>query len=117
MARKYKTPWRAVTIQRKSYEPIVQNGLAITPAEMEDMRKRGMAISAQNAQLLQVADAGDTDFFVPLEHQRGFDLADGWNAARDIRHKVHEMRDKAVAGQIPLLDNGLTSNTPSDGTD
>lgn len=110
MKRSYKTPFRAVTVFRQPFEPVVMNGLAITPADMEDMRKRGLAISAQNAKLLQIADAGDTDFFVPLEHQRGFDIADGWNAARDIRHKVHEMRDKAVAGKVPLVNEDVSSN-------
>lgn len=70
-------------------EQVVQNGLAVSPGNMLELTKQGLSISSQNQSQLYV-DEGDFGIDVPLEFQRGMDMADLWNARADVREKVRE---------------------------
>lgn len=85
---------------RASDEPIVQNGLAITPSEMVEMMKRGEPISAQGYSMKDETISQRNDFFVPLEHTRGFDIVDGWNTRKDVQSKVRRLRKGIKDGSV-----------------
>lgn len=89
-----------VQARRKKDEPIVKNGLAITPAAMMEMMQQGMPISAQGYSLKEETLAQSNDFFVPAEHQRHFDMVDAWNAKLDVQEKVRTVRRKVKSGEI-----------------
>lgn len=87
--------------KRTEFEPVVQNGLAMTPSEMHELMQQGQAISAQNMQSIKEETPRQrNDFFVGLEHTRGFDMVDGWNAQRDVQAKVRTMKQQIDAGTI-----------------
>lgn len=72
-------------------EVVVQNGLAITPADMENMVKSGIPVSAQSSNLLKVQDFGDDDWIVPIGFRRGEDpLADGYQHACDVHSRLRD---------------------------
>lgn len=96
--------WRPAVARRHDEEPIVQNGLAITPSDMQDMMMRGEAISAQHMQAIKDETPSQrNDFYVPMEHTRGFDMVDAWNAQKEVQGKVREMRRKVLTGEIQQM--------------
>lgn len=75
-------------IARDDEQP-VQNGLSVTPSEMERLTQEGIPISASNSMLLKSYDVGDNDFSVPLEFRRGVDpLADGYQQMKEVHSKI-----------------------------
>ena len=92
---------------RSENDPIVQNGLSVTPAEMMQLTKAGFAIGAQNARMLaEVKSMAVGD--VPLEYRRGFDMADGYQAMMSVHQKAHKLRDGLVDGSIRDLFHSKT---------
>lgn len=89
-----------VQARRKKDEPIVKNGLAITPAAMVELMQQGSPISAQAYSIKQETPSQANDFFVPAEHQRHFDMVDGWNARLDAQEKVRGIKKKIARGEI-----------------
>lgn len=80
---------------RRDDEQVVQNGLAITPSEVESMVKRGIPVSTQSNALLKAQDYGDKDWDVPLGFRRGEDpLADGYQKAKDVHERLHKAIDE-----------------------
>lgn len=67
-------------------ETPVQNGLAVTPAQVLSMAEQGLPISAQ-MQSAMIDGHTHSDWSVPLEEQRGVDIAQMWQASRSIRDK------------------------------
>lgn len=98
----YRAP-HASSITRKDTDPIVQNGLAITPAQMIELTSQGMAISNQNAAIMRELNYSDAKGFdVPLEFRRHIDiLADGYIAQQEMRSKFKNAVEgsDAFAGQ------------------
>lgn len=89
---------------RHEQEPVVQNGLALTPSDMQEMMMKGEAISAQHmAMIKDETVAQRNDFTVPLEHTRGFDMVDGWNIKHDVSERVRTLRNKVQSGEIPQM--------------
>lgn len=88
---------RFCSIKRNTGEKVVQNDLAITPRQMDQMMKDGIPISAQNlnADMFYDGDA-NPGFDIPLDMQRGIDIADCWDASVSIRKKAKKglLRDK-----------------------
>lgn len=99
-------PVHASSIVRKDTDPIVQNGLAITPAQMMELTAQGMSISNQNAMLLRELNYSDAKGFdVPLEFRRHVDiLADGYVAQQEMRAKF-----KNAVEQSDLFQNQSVS--------
>lgn len=90
-------------IERVETDPIVQNGLAISPAQMLELSHQGFAISAQNARMLRdVSSASVGD--VPLEYTRHFDMADGYQVMRDVHSRARKAVDGLRNGDILPLD-------------
>lgn len=78
---------------RRSGESIVQPDLAVTPAQALAMAEKGLPVSAQmNSQMID----GHThsDWNVPLEEQRGIDIAQMWQESRNIRRKFENAHQR-----------------------
>lgn len=75
--------------KRMDGEPIVQNDLAVTPSQMVQMMSDGIPITTQNLHPELFFD-GDTNpsFEIPIDQQRGIDVADCWEASQDIRARA-----------------------------
>lgn len=74
------------TARRKSGEMIVQNNLALTPADVLKMAESGIPASSQMQSAMIDGHTG-TDWNIPLEERRGVDIADMWQESMNIRKK------------------------------
>lgn len=85
------------TIKRRFEENPVQDGLAVSPAQMVEMTRKGIAISTQN-QPDSVFEEGSTinSFDIPLEHRRGVDLVQLWEASESAKKKIRSARKKDI---------------------
>lgn len=90
-------------IERVETDPIVQNGLAISPSQMLELSHQGFAISAQNARMLQEVSSPGVGV-VPLEFTRHFDMADGYQAMREVHSKARKAVDALRNGDILPFD-------------
>lgn len=77
-----------VSYKRSPKDLKVQNGLALTPSQMQNLSERGVPVSSQN--LEGVYFDGDTrpSWDVPLDSQRGVDVATMWQRRKDIQAKL-----------------------------
>lgn len=80
-------------------ETVVQSGLAYTPADMQRMAERGVAINSQNMDGSYYYEPPTKDFEVSLMDTRGVDPADIWNAQMDARDKLHKSSKAAKAAK------------------
>ncbi len=80
-------------------ETVVQSGLAYTPADMQRMAERGVAINSQNMEGSYYYEPPTKDFEVPLLDTRGIDPADVWNAQMDARDKLTNSSKAAKAAK------------------
>lgn len=72
---------------------MVQGGLAITPAQMDDLRRRGIPISTSQIPDELFFDGDDNPSFdMPLDHQRGIDIAEIWQEAMTSKKKTDDWR-------------------------
>lgn len=95
----FKFSGRAVPIKNctlDEYEEQVQNGLALTPAQMMDLTNRGIPISPANLGVEYYEGVSVTDFEVPMEHQRGVDIADMWEHRQEMRKKLSSPQFKEL---------------------
>lgn len=68
---------------------VVQNDLAVTPAQMLDMQARGIPISAQmNSSVPIINQLEDNGFDVPIEFTRGFDLVTAYEKSQESKSKI-----------------------------
>lgn len=89
-------------IVRECNDRIVQNGLALTPAQVMDMVNSGIPISNSNLKVLETYKTTDGDYSVPMEFRRGADMADMWQHRQDViassKQAVNNhIRSKALA--------------------
>ena len=96
--------FRPAVALRREDEPVVKNGLALTPAAMVEMMNQGMPISAQGYSIKDESIAQANDFFVPAEYTRGFDMVDGWNFRQEVHEKLRRVRKDVKSGKIPILE-------------
>lgn len=80
----------------EEYEEQVQNGLALTPAQMMDLTNRGVPISPANLGVEYYEGVSVSDFEVPMEHRRGVDIADMWEHRQDMRAKLSSPQFKEL---------------------
>lgn len=92
--------------RRRDDEPVVQNGLAVTPGEMMRLTREGFSITSRNSMLLDAMDPADRDMYVPLQYRRGFDISDLSNHAQDVRLKLKDAVDKYDRGEIQAVKAG-----------
>lgn len=92
--------FRGSICKRHDDEPVVQNGLAVTPSEMMRLTNEGYSITSRNAMLLDAIDPADRDMYVPIQYRRGFDISDLSNHAADIRSKLKDAVKKYDKGEI-----------------
>lgn len=69
-------------------EPIVQNGLAVTPRNMLDMSNNGIPITPNNLALQYNEGVSKLDFDVPMDYQRGVDICDMWEHREDFKNRM-----------------------------
>lgn len=96
-------------IVRCENDPIVQNGLALTPARMLELNNQGFSISAQNSRILQEIKAGDFGRMDVLpEYRRGFDpLADGYQLQQEIHSKArHAIKNAPRQKKTVITEEG-----------
>lgn len=86
--------------RRRDDEPVVQNGLAVTPGEMMRLTREGYSITSRNAMMLDAVDPADRDYYVPIQYRRGFDISDLSNHAAEVRDKLRSAVDKFDKGEI-----------------
>lgn len=78
---------------RHDGEQQVENGLAMTPSQMYDMAQRGLPITTQNLGITYDEGYSALDFNPPLEHRRGIDFGDLYEARFDAKSKMRKLRD------------------------
>lgn len=101
-------PFRSAFAVRGKYEPVVKNGLAITPSDMVEMMNNGMSISAQAYSMLDKETISQrNDFEVPLEHRKGFDMVDGWTLKQDVLGRFRAARQAVKDGRLAKTDEFL----------
>lgn len=75
------------------YEYKVQSGLSVTPAEMMNLSKQGIPVSAQ--QVSASYDGKTTyDYGVDAEYKRGVDINDLWNTKQSAKDKLRQLKSK-----------------------
>lgn len=96
-----RTTFHVVNVKRKEYDPVVQNGLGITPSQMEELMRQGLAIGSRNAFLMQDVSSPNVGE-VPAEFTRHWDMADGYQAMKEVHAKARSAVDGMRSGKLPL---------------
>ncbi|MDM8268199.1 hypothetical protein QUW50_03985 [Barnesiella viscericola] len=91
-----KRPYICATCKRKKGELPVHGELAYTPAEMFEMWKQGVPISNDNLGT-PTFEPDKTVWQIPIERQRGVDIADVWQAQQTARKRVKQAGKRFVA--------------------
>lgn len=73
---------------RHDDEDDVQDGLAVTPSQMEELVRRGIPVSTANLGNEFYDGLPNNDFYVAPMYQRGVDMADLWNTANDSKERI-----------------------------
>lgn len=95
---------------RSEHDPVVQNGLAITPQDALEMAISGIPIGTINLNDLTYEQRRDVDMSVPPERCRGWDMADGFQAQMDLRQKVGKVKKGVKEGTVVTIkENGEQS--------
>lgn len=81
--------------RRRDDEEQVQNGLAITPEQMQEMTLKGVPIASQNLGITYDEGYSNTSFDVPMEYQRGVDISDAWEAREDVTKRFNKVYKEA----------------------
>lgn len=100
LRKKFATP------RRQEEESIVQDGLAYTPSQMMQLAERGIPVttnSASDSQFFDGVPVGQGSFDLPLDRQKGVDVADMWQAQQSIKSKAKAglKKDIQVFGSSP----------------
>ena len=91
-----KRPYICATCKRKQGELPVHGELAYTPAEMFEMWKLGVPISNDNLGT-SIFEPDKTVWNIPIERQRGVDIADVWQAQQTARKRLKQAGKRFVA--------------------
>lgn len=86
------------TCKRKKGELAVKAGLAYTSAEMFDLWKQGVPISNENMGT-PTFETDKTVWNIPIERQRGVDIADVWQADKTAKRRLKSAGRRFVAEQ------------------
>lgn len=87
-----------------------RQNLAYTPSQMMLLTERGIPVSSQNMPEGSFFDGEiNPSWTVPIERDRGVDVADVWQAQQESRSKLRN------AHRSDIAKHGLTPKTESDG--
>lgn len=110
MKEKFKTTQRLCTCIPSRTFLRTRQGLAYTPSEMLSLAERGIPVNQANV--------GENNFYdgeinpswsVPIERDRGVDIADVWQMQMESRSKMRN------AHRLDIAKHGLTPKIESDG--
>lgn len=87
-------PFKFAICKLKSFEKPVQPNLAMTPADVADMASKGIPVSTQANGAQYYDGVPEPSLDIPIDQQRGADMADIFNAQMDAREKLGNMRRK-----------------------
>lgn len=75
----------------------VAGGLAMTPSQMDVMRRKGQPITLSNLsdQYFDGYDPAHCKFDLPIGEMRGVDMADVWTAQKDARRMMSALQKTA----------------------
>lgn len=93
-----KRPYICAICKRKKGELPVHGNLAYTPAEMFEMWKQGVPISNENMGT-PTFESDQTVWNIPIERQRGVDIADVWQTQQTARKRMKQAGKRFVAEQ------------------
>lgn len=65
-----------------------QQGLAVSPAQVDTLTKSGMTVNSTNA-LSFIDGVPNPSFDIPIEQRRGIDVADVWQASQNAKKKLY----------------------------
>ncbi|WGL30916.1 hypothetical protein [Dipodfec virus UOA04_Rod_524] len=65
-----------------------RDGLAVTPAEIQELTMRGVPVNSTNASMFVEGTSGQGSFTLAADELRGADIVDAWNASRDAQSKL-----------------------------
>lgn len=82
--------------QRHSDEIAPKDGLALTPHQMELMHSKGVPISTSNFDSQYFDGDKSPSFDVPIDQQRGVDIAEVWNESVNARKKLSRRQSRKV---------------------
>lgn len=94
-------------VRRTASERVVQNNLAYTPAQMQQMVEHGVPVTTHNLNpdlFFDGVPINQGTFDLPLDRLRGVDVADCWQADCSVKKKAK----KGLKNDIKLF--GLTPN-------
>lgn len=81
---------RVAHARRKEYEKAVQGGLSLTPSEMMALATEGKPISAGLQTHGTFDNTPQGDFYVPLEHTKGIEITDLYEARMEGKAKLRK---------------------------
>lgn len=64
--------------------------LALTPSQMDIMRKQGQSISTQNYDNMYYDGTVNNSFDLPIDQVRGVDISDVWAASKDSGKRLRK---------------------------
>lgn len=74
--------------KRSAGDPIVQNGLAMTPSQMAELAIQGIPVNNQTLAAYYDEGYSHLSYDMPLDIQRGIDVAQLWEEKQRIGKKV-----------------------------
>lgn len=74
--------------KRRIDEKPVKNNMAVTPEQMEMMVNQGQPVAAQMLDNMYYDGEVNPKFGLPIDRQRGVDIAEAWEAHQKFRQKV-----------------------------
>ena len=99
--------WNAsACITRAQTDLETRQNLSVTPAQMDELAKRGIPISSQSAasQFSDGVPNPDWDS-LPFEEQRGVDIAEIWQETMTSKHKFNTAHKNALKKQKETSQN------------
>lgn len=76
----------------KSFFP-VQDGLTLTPSQMDTMRKQGRPVSTMQLPEDMFFDGATKPTGITIENARGIDVNDVWQAQQTAKKKIKKFSD------------------------
>lgn len=73
-----------------------EQNIAVTPSQIQQMVERGIPVSPSNASSF-IDGVPNPSFDVPIEHRRGVDVVDVWDASQDAKRSLIQahLKDKS----------------------
>lgn len=76
--------------------PFVQQGLAVTPRQMDELTQHGVPVSTSTATEFYDGDSSNS-MYIELARMRGVDVVDAWNAEMSSKKNLLRARDNDIS--------------------